>query len=172
MNCEKCREEILLRDAGEGRGGEPGDLERHLEQCAECAETVKSLAFVRTAFGTPARVPATPPATLAALKEAAGRGSVSPGPSARFSVRAYPALALAATLLMVLGLVIWGGRLRAGSQSGSDVVARAAVQWSEDVELSLDVMENELDAVCIELDSIVGVEELAREILEMEGGQI
>lgn len=166
MNCAKYQEQILLRETGELGNAERDNLARHLKQCAECAEAELSLAFVRSACGAPVRIPATPATTLAALKASARPGPARAAPLAHPVFRPSPVLALAASLLLALGLAFWGVRMRGGSgRNGGEPVAA----WSEEVDLSLDVLDSELADIGYELDSIAGTEEMAREILNMKG---
>lgn len=169
MNCDRYRDFILLRDSGELGAGERQELERHLDRCGDCADAARSLAFVRSACADRAPAPATPAATLALLTEAARRGSVRPGFLARVAARPVPVLALAASLLVALGLAVGAIRLRTGSGEGGPGLAAASSL--DDLDLSLDVLDLELAAVGYDLDSAAGVEEWAREILSLEGGQ-
>lgn len=171
MNCERYGDYILLRDSGELGKPELADLERHLDQCADCAEAVKTLAFVRAACGESVQAPATPPSTVTALQEAARLLPVRIGSSSQVGFRAIRVLAWAAILILVLGVTIRGFRNPITAPSGADNAEVAFLVSPEDVDLSLEVVESELAGIGYELDSTAGLEEMANEILSMEGEQ-
>lgn len=167
MNCTYFQRQLLLLDSGEMGRRRKVRLVGHLEQCPACLDFVRTLSFLRDAAGRPVYSPDTPQATIEALLQAAQLESKAR--TLRFSIRPAPALGLAASVLLALGLAVWGLRSLSDAGNGMPETAAGVTAWTDEVDLSLETVETELAGVQYEIDSITEAEDLAREILSMEG---
>jgi len=174
MKCSVYRDRLLLLDSGELDALWKVGLTWHLRRCPICFETRQALIALRGASEGLSSVTVMPSTTRDSILQAA-RQEVETRrvPSIRqFRFWPGPAIGLAASILLVLGLTYLGTRTLSGRAVSRETDAALLTEWTDGVDLTLDVVDFEVAGLRAEIDALADVDEMARELMSMEGDQI
>ena len=133
MKCSEAKKRILMRDSGELKPSAGAGLVSHLRSCAECRRFEEALRVSREAF-QPLEEPSA--AVLAEIKREARR--LAPQRRPVLVSLWKPALAMAASLLVVLGIHL--GRAGTGKGEGQGEGGLTATQLLDPQDQVVEVM--------------------------------